>query len=143
MPNLRSATLVLMALALAGCATSHVMIGQARPAISPEEVQVYTRPPTVPYEEIAKLQTSSGGSFSFTAQGKTDAVIKRLKTEAAKLGANGVLLEGIDDRASGSIGTGGGTESYSSRSSVGGGVGINVGMSQKVGGGVAIYVEHR
>ena len=143
MPNLRSATLVLMALALAACATSHVMIGKARPAISPEEVQVYTRPPTIPYEEIAKLQTSSGGSFSFTAQGKTDAVIKRLKTEAAKLGANGVLLEGIDDRASGSIGTGGGTESYSRSSSVGGGVGINLGMSHKVGGGVAIYVEHR
>jgi len=104
MPDTRSATLILVALALAACATSHVMIGQARPPISPEEVQVYTRPPTVPYEEIARLQTSSSGSFSFTAQGKTDAVIKRLKTEAAKLGANGVLLEGMSDRASGSIG---------------------------------------
>jgi hypothetical protein len=68
-------------------------------------------------------------------------VINRLKTEAAKLGANGVLLEGIGDQASGSIGTGGGTESYGGRSSVGGGVGINLGMSKKVGGGVAIYVE--
>ena len=143
MPDFKSATLILVALALTACATSHVMIGQARPPISPDDVQVYTRPPTVPYEEIAKLQTSSSGSFSFTAQGKTDAVIKRLKTEAAKLGANGVLLEGMSDRASGSIGTGGGTESYSRGSSVGGGVGINLGMSQKVGGGVAIYVEHR
>jgi hypothetical protein len=143
MPDTRSATLILVALALAACASSHVMIGQARPPISPDEVQVYTRPPTVPYEEIARLQTSSSGSFSFTAQGKTDAVINRLKTEAAKLGANGVLLEGMSDRASGSIGTGGGTESYSGRSAVGGGVGINLGMSQKVGGGVAIYVEHR
>jgi hypothetical protein len=143
MSNTRSGTVIFVALALTACATSHVMIGQARPPISPDEVQVYTRPPTVPYEEIARLQTSSSGSFSFTAQGKTDAVINRLKTEAAKLGANGVLLEGMSDRASGSIGTGGGTESYSSRSSVGGGVGINLGMSQKVGGGVAIYIEHR
>jgi hypothetical protein len=143
MANIRSGTMTLVALALTACATSHVMIGQARPPISPEDVQVYARPPTVPYEEIARLQTSSSGSFSFTAQGKTDAVIKRLKTEAAKLGANGVLLEGMGDRASGSIGTGGGTESYSGRSAVGGGVGINLGMSQKVGGGVAIYVEHR
>jgi hypothetical protein len=145
MSNLRLATLTLVAfaLALAACATSHVMIGQARPPITPEEVQIYSQPPTVPYEEIARLQTSSSGSFSFTAQGKTDAVIQRLKTEAAKLGANGVLLQGIDDRTSGSIGTGGGTESYSRRSSVGGGVGINLGLSQKVGGGVAIYVEHR
>jgi hypothetical protein len=143
MANIRSGTMILVALALTACATSHVMIGQARPPISPDDVQVYTRPPTVPYEEIARLQTSSGGSFSFTAQSKTDAVIKRLKTEAAKLGANGVLLEGMGDRPSGSIGTGGGTESYSGRSAVGGGVGINLGMSQKVGGGVAIYVEHR
>jgi hypothetical protein len=143
MSNSRSGTLILVALALTACATSHVMIGQARPPISPEEVQVYTRPPDGPYEEVARLQTSSSGSFSFTAQGKTDAVIKRLKTEAAKLGANGVLLEGMGDRPSGSIGTGGGTESYSGRSAVGGGVGINLGLSQKVGGGVAIYVEHR
>jgi len=119
------------------------MIGQARPPISPDEVQVYTRPPPVPYEEIARLHTASSGSFSFTAQGKTDAVITRLKTEAAKLGANGVLLEGMSDRTSGSVGTGGGTESYSGRSAVGGGVGINFGMSQKIGGGVAIYLEHR
>ena len=143
MSNSRSGILLLVALALTACATSHVMIGKARPPISPDEVQVYSQPPTVPYEEIARLQTSSSGSFSFTAQGKTDAVIQRLKTEAAKLGANGVLLEGIGDQPSGSVGTGGGTESYSSRSSVGGGVGISVGMNKKVGGGVAIYVEHR
>src|SRR3981189_143894 len=128
MTNIRSATMTLAALALTACATSHVMIGQARPAISPEEVQVYTRPPTVPYEEIAKLQTSSSGSFSFTAQGKTDAVIKRLKTEAAKLGANGVLLEGIDDRASGSIGTGGGTEWHGGRRPFRRGVGAHMGV---------------
>ena len=141
MLNRRSGPLVLVVLGLAACATSHVMIGQARPPISPEEVQVYTRPPTVPYEEIARLQTSSSGSFSFTAQGKTDAVVMRLKTEAAKLGANGVLLEGIGDQSSGAIGTGGGTESYSGRSSVGGGVGISLGMNKKVGGGVAIPVK--
>lgn len=116
------------------------MIGKARAPISPDMVQIYTRAPNVPYEEIARLETSSGGSFSFTAQSKTDAVITRLKTEAAKLGANGVLLEGIGDRTTGSVGTGGGSESYSRGGSVGGGVGINFGLNQKVGGGIAIYV---
>jgi hypothetical protein len=117
------------------------MIGNARPAISPDVVQIYTRPPNARYEEIARLQTSSQGSFAFTAQGKTDAVINRLKVEAAKLGANGVLLEGVGDQPSGSIGTGGGTTSYSGGSSFGGGIGINAGMTRKVGGGIAIYVE--
>jgi hypothetical protein len=117
------------------------MIGKARAPISPDAVQVYTRPPATHYEEIAQLDTSSQGSFSFTAQGKTDAVIARLKAEAAKLGANGVLLQGIGDQPSGSIGTGGGSESFSNGGSFGGGVGISIGTTRKVGGGVAIYVD--
>jgi hypothetical protein len=126
----------LAALLLAACATSHVMLGKARAPISPDQVQIYDRPPPGPYQEIARLDTSSQGSFSFTAQSKTDAVINRLKTEAAKLGANGVLLEGIGDQASGSIGTSAGGGGYSG----GGGIGINAGLSHKIGGGLAIYV---
>jgi hypothetical protein len=133
--------LAITAVCLTACATSHVMIGKARPPISPDAVEIYTRPPTVPYEEIARLDSSSEMSFAFTAQGKTDAVIKRLKAEAAKLGANGVLLEGIGDQPSGSIGTGGGSTSYSGGGSVGGGIGISAGMNKKVGGGIAIYTE--
>ena len=123
-------------LVLTACATSHVMLGKARPPISPDQVQIYDGPPPGPYQEIARLDTSSQGSFSFTAQAKTDAVIKRLKTEAAKLGANGVLLEGIGDQTSGSIGTAAGGGGYSG----GGGIGINAGLSRKIGGGLAIYV---
>lgn len=134
---------VIVSWGLAGCATSHVMIGKARPPVSPDSVQLYTRPPDVPYEEIARIETSSQGAFAFGAQAKTDAVIHRLKVEAAKLGANGVLLEGMGDQPSGSVGTGGGSTSYSGRSAVGGGIGINVGMSRKVGGGLAIYIEPR
>lgn len=127
-------------LAIAGCATSHVMLGTARPPISPDQVRIYEVPPPR-YEQIARLETSSQGSFSFTAQGKTDAVIQRLKTEAAKLGANGVILQGIGDQPSGSIGTGGGSTSYGNRSAVSGGVGIGIGLNRKAGGGIAIYVE--
>ena len=125
-----------LAFLLTACATSHVMLGKARPPLSPDEVQIYDHPPPGPYQEIARLDTSSQGSFSFTAQGKTDAVIQRLKNEAAKLGANGVLLEGIGDQASGSIGTSAGGGGYSG----GGGIGINAGLSKKIGGGLAIYV---
>jgi hypothetical protein len=138
------AYLACLAWLVAGCAgTSHVMLGQVRPPISPDDVQVYSRPPSTRYEEIARIDTSSGGSWSFTSQSKTDAVIRRLKVEAAKLGANGVLLEGIGDRSSGSIGTGGGSESYSRSGSVGGGVGVGFNMTKKVGGGLAIYVDSR
>jgi hypothetical protein len=129
----------LAALCLGACATSHVLVGKVRPPISPDQVQIYTRPPPH-FEEIAQLSTSSQGSFSFTAQGKTDAVINRLKAEAAKLGANGVILQGIGDQPSGSVGTGGGSTSYSGGGVVGGGVGINLETTRKVGGGMAIFV---
>jgi hypothetical protein len=140
MRHLLASLSIVIALCVTACATSHVLIGKARAPISPELVQIYTRPPTTHYEEIAQLSTSSQGSFSFTAQGKTDAVINRLKAEAAKLGANGVLLQGIGDQPSGSVGTGGGSTSYSGGSMVGGGVGINLETTRKIGGGLAIFV---
>ena len=75
---LRSA-LVAAVLLLGGCVSSYVLVGRARPAISPDLVQLYLHPPAGKYEEIAILDTSSRDSFSFTAQGKADAVVVRLK----------------------------------------------------------------
>jgi hypothetical protein len=136
-----AAMLILSLGALDGCATSHVMMGKARPPISPALVQVYFHPPAAKYEEIAMLDTSSRGGFGFTAQGKTDIVINRLKDEAAKLGANGVLLQGVGDQSGGSISTGFGQASASGNHAYGSGVGFSGNMTQKVGNGIAIYVE--
>jgi hypothetical protein len=122
--------------ALMACASSHVLVGTARAPISPDQVKVYMNPPPVQYEQIAILNTSSRASFSFTAQGKTDKVIERLKDEAAKLGANGILLQGIGDQQSGSVGVGAGGAS----GHVGLGFGSSVGTYQKTGNGLAIYV---
>jgi hypothetical protein len=126
---------------IAGCATSHVMIGRARPPISPDQVQVYLHPPSGRYEEIALLDTSSRNSFSFTAQGKTNAVMERLKSEAASLGANGILLNGLGDQAAGSVGTGFGSATASGHSAFGIGIGSSATTFQKKGDGLAIYVE--
>ena len=123
--------------ALSGCATSYVMVGQARPPISPDQVQIYLHPPANKYVEIALLDTSSKGSFAITAQGKTNVVIERLKAEAAKLGANGILLEGVGDQAGGSVGTGYATASGNSAF----GFGSSATVLHKKGGGLAIYVE--
>ena len=93
------------------------------------------------YEEIALLDTSSKGSFSITAQGKTNAVIDRLKAEAAKLGANGILLSGVGDQAAGSVGSGFGTAIATGHSAFGVGFGSSATVFQKKGDGLAIYVE--
>ena len=129
-------------LLLAACATSHVLVGKPRPAISPDQVVVYMTPPQKAYEQIAVLETSSRGSWAFSAQGKTDKVIERLKNEAAKLGANGVLVQYIADRPGGSIGIGLGSANFSGNSALGVGVGSAGTTYQKHGNAVAIYVPN-
>jgi hypothetical protein len=136
---MRFTLLAVIAAALIGCVSSHVMIGQARPPISPDQVRIYFHPPAQ-YDEIALLDTSSRNSLSFTAQGKTDAVIARLKEEAAKLGANGVLLEGIADQSAGSVSTGYAQGTATSNSAYASGIGISGNVMIKKGGGIAIYV---
>jgi hypothetical protein len=137
MLKLRTVAALIALAALSGCATSYVMVGQARPAISPDQVQIYLHPPANKYSEIALLDTSSKGSFAITAQGKTNVVMDRLKAEAAKLGANGILLEGVGDQAGGSVGTGYATASGHSAF----GFGSSATVFHKKGDGLAIYVE--
>ena len=69
-----------------------------------------------------------------------DKAIARLKAEAAKVGANGVLLQGVQDTPGGSIGLGGGSTSYGPGSAVGVGAGGSFALTNKAAQGLAIYV---
>jgi hypothetical protein len=121
---------------LAGCAaSSHVLVGTARTPISPEQVKIYLQPPPR-YEEIATIDASSRGTPVFTDQRKMDRAIGRLKQEAAKLGANGILLEGTSDQQTGEIGLGTGSASGNSAF----GIGTSFGIVIKTATGIAIYV---
>jgi hypothetical protein len=126
---------------ISGCVTSHVIVGKVRPPISPDLVQIYLHPPASKYEEVALLDSSSRHSFSFTAQGKTNAVITRLKEEAAKLGANGIILNGVSDQATGSVSTGFGSATAAGNTATGFGFGTSGTVFVKSGSGLAIYVE--
>jgi hypothetical protein len=125
---------------LVGCAaTSHVITGKTRAPIEPSQVKIYSTAPSN-YEEIAVIDATSRSSGSFGDQKKMDAVIERLKKEAASLGANGVLLQSTSSEPGGGVGTG-----VSVGKSVGGG-GISIGTGifsesdNKTGRGLAIYV---
>ena len=125
---------------MGACApSSHVLVGTARPPILPAMVKVYSTPPPR-FEEIAVLNASSKSLFSAGGQRTTDKVVERLKAEAAQLGANGIILEGFDQTQTGSLGTGVGSDSYWSHSSVGVGVGGSAGIFKTTGKGRAIYV---
>jgi hypothetical protein len=124
---------------LAGCATSHVVTGQPRPPIDPAQVQVYFDPPPG-YQEIARLETSSG-AFTFGDQAKLEAVLRNLRAEAARLGANGVLvLDTAEGHGGSGVSIGGGGGRYGGRSYSGAGVGVTISPSRKHARAIAIHV---
>ena len=101
----RSCLILATTAALAACAPStHVLVGQARPPIRPNQVKIYFHPPATPFEEIVVLDASSKSAFGTGGQKSIDNVIERLRIEAAKIGANGVILAGFSDAETGSIG---------------------------------------
>ena len=125
---------------LAGCATSSIVVGKRRSPISPDDVKLYLHPPKK-YEEVAIVEATSKNSFSFSDQGKTDATIDRMKSEAAKLGANGVLLSVTGKESTGAVSVGATHGSISNGSYNGVSLGMTSESSQRIGKGLAIYVE--
>lgn len=126
---------ILLVVVLGGCAsTSKIMLGPARPALAPQQVRIYYAPP-MRFEEIARLETSS--AIGFGTAGQTEAAIARLRREAAALGANGVLMLGVDSVRP-PVGVSVGTGVVRRHVGVFGSVGIPT--SQRRAVGVAIYV---
>src|SRR5690349_1193662 len=101
---------------MAGCSTSHVVVGKTRALTDAAQVKVYLTPPKH-YEAIAIVSSDSNGSFRFGAQAKTDAALNRAKKDAAKLGANGLLLQNLGE--SGGVVVGNRVTTSSSTSFVG------------------------
>jgi len=89
---------------------------------------------------VALLEASDVGANGFSAQSRTNKVMKRLKAEAADLGANGILLQGFETHQTGSIGTGLANTSFSGNSGYTYGTGISTATVSKVGKAIAIYV---
>lgn len=134
--------LALMLLCSCG-STRTIMVGQARPAIAPEAVRIYQHPPRH-FDRIAIINSSSGPTWAFTTRGQVDDAIAKLREEAAKLGANGILLEYVGTGSSGNLGFGiGGVGVGGGRHSayaVGGGGDFNGPILHKTAQATAIYV---
>ena len=142
--------LLLACFGMAGCASiplsTAVRLSSMSPAtlaqVDPSQVRVYFQAPPGGYEEIARLETQSG-AFTYGEQNKMDSVVAKLREQAAKLGANGVLFQGTADGYGGSavsVGAGGGRVGGSSFS--GGGVGVSISPRQKHARGIAIHVAN-
>jgi hypothetical protein len=139
-------SILILLLFICGCgSTRTVMIGEARPATTPDAVRIYHRAPTRHFERIAIINASSGASWAFTTRSQADQAIAKLKEEAAKIGANGILLEWIGTSSSGNLGIGVGGYGYGSSGhvnyDVAGGGSFNGAILHKTAQATAIYVH--
>jgi hypothetical protein len=121
-------TIVLL---LGSCASGSVVLtGQARQPVSAAVVKLYTQAPAE-YEVIGLVKASS--EMGWTDQGSLNYAMEELKKQAGKLGANGVLIDSMGEKA--------GTSSGSFVPNPGGGgVFIYQSDSTQVVSGKAIYV---
>ena len=77
--------------------SSSILVGQKRAPIEPSEVKIYSTAPEN-FEEVAMISVKAGHDFK-SEQSLMDSAIQRLKEEAAKVGANGVLLQEVRNRS--------------------------------------------
>ena len=124
---------ILIVIFFIGCVpVSHVIVGDTREPIQPSNVEIYLDYPEQ-YEKIALIDAGSNFAFKdpvilFDWQSKMDKATERLKIEAAKLGANGILIINTDNKI------------YQSISSDGKGSASSSSHSEKFVKAIAIYV---
>lgn len=91
----------LISLIISSCASGTALVtGTQHPETSPESVVIYTEPP-VNYEVIGIVTASSDSGW--TEQGSLDYALTELKKQAAKIGANGILLEDVTQTTTGGV----------------------------------------
>jgi hypothetical protein len=89
-------------LILFGCATgSSIVTGKVRPAINPSDVKLYLEAPSQ-YETIGIVEASS--EVEFSSQAAQDRAVEELKKQAAKIGANGVLIGSTGNKSGDMVG---------------------------------------
>ena len=92
------ALLSLLAISCVSTGTTMLNPSAKRPPIAPQQVVLYTTADKVPgkYEEVAVL--TSQGDYTFAGD---DKFYESFRQEAAKIGANGVILSAIEDPTTG------------------------------------------
>ena len=141
---MRISLAVLLICTLSACATSsEVLTGAPRAPLMASAVRVYTQAPQR-FEEIAVLSASRKSVSSAGGERAIAKMIETMRTQAAQLGANGLLLEDFSDSDPVAIGTGVGSQTYTHNASIDVGLGGSLGVVKKMARARAIFVpaEH-
>jgi len=100
--RLKNVVISLLIITLTACASGSVIVtGTKRTPIDHNQVKLYLEPPAN-YEVIGIVNASSDAGW--TEQDSQDYAVKELKSQAANLGANGVLLTATGERTSTAVG---------------------------------------
>jgi hypothetical protein len=85
--------IALAMLFVAGCKSGPEIVPSSgpRPATSTDEVKIYPKPP-LRYERLGVVSIPATREYPWDDRGNADEGFERLKAEAAKRGANGLLL---------------------------------------------------
>jgi len=124
---------------LFGCSSgAHVITGQQMPELDVNQVEVFKEAPLFDYEVVGTVRASSDGGF--TEDSRQEKATEELKKQAAKIGANGLILDEVTQLSFRRLGTGVGVSAGS-----GGGLGASIGSSFSFptteAKGTAIYYE--
>jgi hypothetical protein len=138
------ANMVILAVALVltieGCATSsQALTGSPRAPLPTSNVRVYIQAPPS-FEEIAVLSATRKSVSSAGGERAIEKMIETMKSQAARLGANGLLLEDFSDSDPVAVGSGVGSQTYTHNASINVGVGGSLGVIKKAAKGRAIFV---
>ena len=96
-------SVILISIFLTSCASgSYILTGEKRTPIKPELVKLYVSPPQK-YDIIGIVNASSDSGW--TSQGDMDYAVSELKSQAARLGANGIIITGRGEVSSAVVGT--------------------------------------
>jgi hypothetical protein len=131
---------IALVVTMTGCATSSEMLtGSPRAPLSPGDVRVYTQAPQS-FQEIAVLGASRKSVSSAGGERAIEKMIETMRSRAAQLGANGLLLEDFSDSDPVAVGTGIGSQTYTHNASIDVGVGGSLGVVKKAAKARAIFV---
>jgi hypothetical protein len=131
--------LALLMVVTAACAPTQLLTGTARTPINPADVVIYSAAPPK-FEPVAVIRASSRSLIAAGGAAAIDKVVQRLKEHAARLGANGLIIDDVDDQQSLFLGAGASSDTYTHNGSISLGVGGFFGLFKKTGTGRAIYV---
>lgn len=137
---LRLCAVLLAPFVLTSCGTNVTMLGPARPAISPAAVRIYQVPPRH-FEQIAVINSSAGTTWIFPNHDSLDEAFGELRSHAAAVGANGVLLQQVYDQPVGGLSIGGGGFGYNHNGFYGGGGSVGGPLINRRVQAIAIYVR--